>query len=303
MVMENLTAFGIHQISMHDIENSLYLGIGEILGSAEIDIKPEVVKNEGGSSLIPFDVATGRASGEITATFKDYKKQLHRFLYPWIAGSETEDSTGDPTGNITTLTNIVGTTAKSATIGIASVGIVSGSESSLPVGKYKAVVTAAATIDLYCDTDLTGKVAFQDNDGKVNTSSITIASGANTDVFGIRFTGGSGVIGMTVGDIALFEVRPISSYTHIQKYGVAGAYQREFLLRVYNEVVGNKIRCSEFYRCKAIASTAPSALDKDWSSMEATIQVLKPNTAALTMAQAYDSSVGTEFGRSIYINR
>lgn len=301
--MDNLTAFGIHQISMHDIENPLYFGTGEILGAAEIDIKPEMVKLEGGSSLIPFDVATGRASGEITATFKDYKKQLHRFLYPWIAGSETEDTTGDPTGAITTLTNIVGTTAKSATIGIASVGIVSGSESLLPVGKYKVVATAAATVDVYCDTDLTGKLTYQNNDGKVNSAALTITTGGNTDFNGIRFVGGSGTIGMTVGDVAFFEVRPVSSYTNIQRYGVAGAYQREFLLRIYNEVVGNKIRCSEFYRCKAIASTAPSALDKDWSSMEATIQILKPNAASLTYAQAYDSTVGTEFGRSIYINR
>ena len=301
--MENLTAFGIHQISMHDIADPTYMGIGEILASVEIDIKPEAVKLEGGSSLVPFDVATGRASGEITATVKDFKKQLSRFLYPYSSDSETENASGNPTGAITTLTNIIGTSAQSATTGIASVGIVSGLESSLPVGKYRAVVTAAATIDLYSDTDLSGKFTFQNADGKVNSASITIASGGTTDFSGIRFTGGSGTIGMTVGDIAVFEVSPVSSYTYIRKYGVAGAYQREFLLRVYHEIVDNKVRCSEFYRCKAFASAAPSAMEKEWSSLEATIQILKPNSAAITHAQAYDSTVGTEFGRSIWHNR
>lgn len=273
-----LTTFGIHQAVFKDLKDPSKWGMAKILGSAEPDLKQELIALEGGSNIIPWNAAPGRASGELTLTIRQYDKQILRFLSPYIDSAEVEDADGEAAGSVTTLTNLVGTSLKHNTTGIASVGLKSGGSASLAPGNYKAVVTGAATIDLYIDYDGTGKVEYQNSDMKINSSAITIASGAGTDYLGLTFTGGAGTIGMTVGDIAIFTVYPPSNYLLKSYFGKAGAVNREFSLTIYSECNGGKIRSTNFPRCVASASTPPQFLENDWASMEVTINVLQPET-------------------------
>ena len=271
-----LTSFGIHQATFKDILDPSKWGMAKILGSAEPDMKQELIPLEGGSNIVPWGAAPGRASGELTLTIRQYDKQILRFLAPWISTAEVEDSDGEAAGSVTALTNVVGTSASTATTGIASIAV--GTAASLAPGKYKAVVTAAGTIDLYVDYDGSGKAEYQNSDMKINSSAITIPSGSTVSSHGVTFTGGSGTIGMTVGDIATFTVNPISNYLLTNYFGKAGAVSREFSLTIYSECVGGKIRRTTYPRCIASASTPPQFLENDWASMEATINVLQPET-------------------------
>lgn len=271
-----LTSFGIHNATFKDILDPTYWGIAKILGSAEADLKQELVPLEGGSSIVPWGAAPARASGEITLPIRQYDKQILRFLKPWVAGSEVENTSGESGGSVTTITNAKGTSVVNASTGIASVAV--GTAANLKAGNYKVVVTAAATIDIYVDTDVVGGVEFQNSDLKINTSAITIPSSSTVEFQGIEFTGGSGTIGMTVGDIATFTVNPISTYLLDSYFGKTGACLREFELTVYAECLGGKIRTTTYPRCVASASTPIMFLENEWASMEATIQVLQPAT-------------------------
>lgn len=273
---QHIAAFGIHQATFKDLLDPSVWGVAKILGSAEPDLKQELIPLEGGSSIVPWGAAPGRASGEITLTIREYEKNVLRFLAPWKSDTDSEDADGEAAGSVTTPVNVVGTTAKSATIGVASIAVTTAA--SLAPGNYKAVVTAAATLDIYCDFDGTGNATYQDNNGKINDTAITIVSASTTVFKGLTFTGGSGTIGMTVGDIMTFTVNPISSYILKNYFGKVGAQLREFELTVYGECVGGRIRRTTYPRCVASASTPIAFLENDWASMEATVQVLTPET-------------------------
>lgn len=275
---KKLTSFGIHQAtfkSTSDTDKSW--GIAKILGSAEPDLKQELIPLEGGSSIVPWGAAPGRASGELTLTIREYTKEILQFLAPYISGSLVEDADGEAAGSITTIANALGTSVVDATTGIASVAIATAS--SLAPGNYKVVATGAATVDLYVDFDGTGNASYQDNAGKINDSAITIpGTGGTVDSHGLTFTGGSGTIALTSGDVATFTVNPISNYLLTSYFGKNGACSKEFELTIYSECVGGKVRRTTYPRCVASASTPVQFLENEWASMEATIQVLQPET-------------------------
>lgn len=273
---QNLTSFGIHQATFKDNLDPTFWGVAKILGSAEPDLKQELIPLEGGSSIVPFAAAPGRASGELTLTIRQYDKEILKFLAPWKSDSEVETLAGEASGSITTVVNAKGTSVKNNTTGIASIAITTAAD--LAPGNYKVVATGPATVDIYVDYDGTGNASYQDNAGKINSSSITIASATGTVFKGLTLTGGSGTIGFTTGDIATFTVNPISSYLMKSYFGKIGSQLREFSLSIYSECVGGKIRVTNYPRCVASASTPPQFLENEWASMEATIQILQPET-------------------------
>lgn len=273
-MVSNLTSFGIHQATFKDILDGSW-GIAKILGSAEADLKQELIPLEGGSSMVPWAAAPGRASGELTLTIRQYDKQILKFLSPYLAGaSDSETLAGEASGSITTVVNAKGTSVKNNTTGIASIAITTAAD--LAPGNYKVVAASATTVDIYIDYDGTGNASYQDNEGKVNSTAITIASGAGTVFKGLTITGGSGTIGFTTGDIATFTVNPISNYLLKRYFGKVGAQLREFSLTIYSECVGGKIRRTTYPRCIASASTPVNFLENEWAAMEATIMVLQP---------------------------
>lgn len=273
---KQLTSFGIHQAVFKDLADPQYWGVAKILGSAEPDLKQELIPLEGGSSIVPWGAAPGRASGEMTLTIREYTREILKFLATWKSDSEVEDADGEASGSITTPVNAKGTSVKDATTGIASVAITTAA--SLAPGNYKIVATGTATVDIYCDYDGTGNASYQNNGGKINDTAITIASASGTVFKGLTITGGSGTIGFVTGDIMTFTVNPSSNYLLNYKFGKLGAYQREFELVIYSECVGGKIRRTTYPRCVASASTPLQFLENEWASMEATVLVLQPET-------------------------
>lgn len=275
MLDPQLTSFGIHQATFKDNLDPTYWATAKIVGSAEVDLKPELIKLTGGSALVPWAAAPGTASGEITLTIKQYDKDLLRFLAPWISTSEVESATGEASGSVTAITNAKGTSIVDEVTGIQSIAV--GTASNLSPGNYKVVATGAATVDLYVDNDTTGQVEYQNSSLKINSAAITIpGSGSSVESQGIEFESGSGTIAFTTGDIATFTVNPISNYLLNSYFGKSGACSREFSFSVFSECVGGKLVRTDYPRCVASSTTAPMFLEKDFSSMEATIQVLQP---------------------------
>lgn len=277
MAYNQLTSFGIHQAYFEQISDPTYSAIAKILDSAEPDLAPELIPLTGGSAQLPWGAAPGLAAGTLTLPIKEYSQELLRFLAPWSSDVDTLDADGEASGSITTAANAKGTSVVNATTGIASVTIATAS--SLKPGRYKLVATAAATLDVYLDNDL-GGVTYQNNSGKINTTAITITSGGATSYLGLTITGGSGTIGFTTGDIATFTVNPSSSFLYKRKGGLIGTTPIEFKLTIFGEKVNNKIRTTTYNRCVASSDSSIKYLNKDWASIEATIQILQPISGA-----------------------
>lgn len=289
MAYNPLSSFGIHQVYFEQLSDPSYSAIAKILDSAESDLAAELIPLTGGSARLPWGAAPGTSAGTITLPIREYSQELLRFLAPWSSDVDTLDSDGEASGSITTAANAKGTSVIDATTGIASVAI--DTASSLKPGSYKIVCTGAATVDIYIDNDLGGNLTYQNNSGKVNTSAITIVSGTGTDYLGLTFTGGSGTIGMTTGDIATFTVNPSSSFLYKRKSGLVGTTPIEFKFTIFGEKVNNKIRTTTFNRCIASSDNSIKFLNKDWAAMEASIQVLQPTTGAAAWEDTFIDAI------------
>ena len=268
-------SFGIHNIYFEDLLDPTYSAVAKIIGSAEVDFKTAQVDNVGGSSVVPFASAPGKAASEIPIVIKQFDKQLVRFLTAYDAASVVETAAGEAGGSVSAIANLVGTSAVNATTGIASIAV--GTAADLRPGRYRVIATGAATVDLYVDTDVAGGVEYQNSDLKINAASITIpGTSATVESEGIEFTGGSGTVALVTGDVAYFNVLPISTYLLETYLGKPGAFQREFRLKIVSKCAGGRYVMTDLPRCVGSANMTPNFLEDEFSTMEATIKVLNP---------------------------
>jgi len=219
--------WGAHTVTILDPENGFLPyqdGMLEIIGSVENNFSYENVPLNGGSSSFPFASETGAASSEISMVVR----QANRSMFETFAGGIATETAGSTTGTVGTLVNTKGTSVV-ATTGIDSVSALSGSEANLKNGLYMVKVVTSTTVNIYAATNvdlLTGTdVEFQDTSYKLLASNLTITQSSDTDVtsLGIKLTGDSGTIGMTVGDVAMFEVS--RAHDGLREYSVGGIGQ------------------------------------------------------------------------------
>lgn len=206
--------YGVHSISPYSRSDKMPYGILKVVGSASLSLSASVEQLYAGSSKFSWAAESKTISSDIAAKVKAYPG----FLFTLFLGGSVTDNAAEALGSVTTLTNFKGTTAKSATIGIASVGITSGSEADVKFAKYIVKVVGSATVDVYAYSDVdisrgTDNV-YQTDLLKITATPLTIVTSAAVTVIpgtGLQFVGGSGTIGMTVGDTATFDSRPNNS--------------------------------------------------------------------------------------------
>jgi hypothetical protein len=205
--------FGIHSISPYSRTNKLPYGILKVIGSASLALNSSVEQLYGGAQKFAWAAESKTIASEMNCKVKAYPGFLFSL---WLGGTVT-DNNAEATGSVTTLTNFLGTSAKQASTGIASVGVKSGSEADVKFGNYVVKVVSATTVHVYLasDVDITrgADAAYQNDLLQLTVSALTITSGAAVTIpnTGLEFTGGSGTIGMTVGDTAYFSSRPINT--------------------------------------------------------------------------------------------
>lgn len=222
--------FGIHSVALMNRTNNMPYGILKVLGSTNIDLTQARVELFGGSQPYQWSNQPGTITSSITMNVKS----VDNFLYELFLGGSTVIAAAELTGNATTLTNVLGTTLKSATTGVASASVLAGAEADLKLGKAIVIAVSATTVDVYYTTDidfLVGADASFVNDLlKITATPLTIATGADVNIplFGLKLTGGSGAIAMTVGHTAEFQIRPINSGSSVITIGQNGANIPEF---------------------------------------------------------------------------
>ncbi len=204
--------FGIHSISIRDINTLEPFGIFKVIGDAELALPAGKVDLFGGSSKFKFASETTTIDSTFTASIKTYED----FLFEKFIGAKVTKTSASTTGTIDPIVNQSGTSVVDATTGIASVTLTSSEEKDLKFGGYTVKAVSATTIDIFVDTDINflskgADVDYQDDLLKVNATPITIPGTGGTVTlpdFGLTFTGGSGSISFVIGDTSVFDVVP-----------------------------------------------------------------------------------------------
>lgn len=207
--------YGIHSVTPYNLTTGAFYGMLRVLKGSTFTLNGDIVELRGGSNRFPWAAEDGNITAELALNCSEYPN----FLFELFMGKAPTPVAAEASGNCSTLTNKNGTTAMSATIGVATATVKAAAKADLKFGKYVVVVTAAATVDVYCSTNIdfargTDK-DFESDLLKITPSPLSITTGAAVEIagYGVELTGGSGTIGMTVGDTATFEVRPISTGT------------------------------------------------------------------------------------------
>lgn len=205
--------FGVHSITPYNRTTKEPYGILKVIGSANIALTSDLEQLFGGSSKYAWAAESKTVNTELTAKVKAYPD----FLFSLFLGSTVTTAGVDTAGAVTALTNQNGTSLQHATTGIASIAVKAAQKANLKFGKYLLKVLTSTTVGLYALSDIDnarGTDIVYTNDTLLVTLTIaTITSGGTIamDAVGLELTGGSGTIGMTVGDTATFQVLPPST--------------------------------------------------------------------------------------------
>lgn len=269
--------YGIHSVSPYSRTDGTFYGILKVLENSNVSLSAENIGLRGGANRFEWAAELGDITSECSLSYSEYPD----FVFTLFAGNAPTTNAAEATGNASTLTNKKGTSIMSATTGIASVTVLTGSEADLKFGKYVVKYASATTVDVYFSSDADigrGTDGAYLTDALKILSALTITTGGvttNLTGFGLKFTGGSGAIAFTSGDTATFEVRPINSGSTTVTIG-AQADQNfpEFGMIIMAAKRGNQ-EMFEIDALKCKAAGLPIGFARNaWSKAETTIKLL-----------------------------
>lgn len=263
--------FGVHSVSPYSRTTGLPYGTLKVLKSSSLSLAGETIPLMGGSSKYPWAVEDGAITGEMSLNFSQYED----FVFELFLGKAPTANTAEATGNVSSLTNKYGTSLQHATTGIASVTATSSDEADLKFGKYVLHVVTSTTVNIYALSDVDfargNNATFQNDALKINATPYTITSSGATLIaeLGLTLTGGSGTIGMTVGDTATFEVRPINTKSMSVIVGASeDSSFPEFGCVIITQKRGNgEMFEIDAYRCKGVGVPLGAEMNA-WSEAE-----------------------------------
>jgi len=273
--------FGIHSLTAYNPDTLQPYGTAKVLGQASVNLTGELTPLNGGSSAYPWRVERGLINSEISITLREYPD----WLYQTFLGKAATVNAAEANGAIAaSLANAGGTSVLDAATGVASAGVKSGSEADLKTGLYVVRAASSTTVDVYCMSDVdfaqgTDKV-FEDDTLKITASALTITTSTAVTIpdFGIELTGGSGTIGMTIGDTAFFEVRAQNTAsTEVVIGSSTESYVDVGLLLAAQKSGSKRITYIDIYR--SIGVGAPiNMTEQAFSEAEITLQAFRDST-------------------------
>jgi len=254
--------FGVHDVRIYNRTTWASVAYFRILGTVTANFESEIIDLKGGSNNFIWDSAIGAFGSTISIVSKEVTSDI----VTATLDSTTQEYGADSSGDIIDEANQVGTTCIDAAEGIATITVKTSGADELKEGWYRVVATAAATVDVYAMSSANfgrgTNEAFEDDDGKITPSALTIpAAGATVvvDNFGLKFTGGSSAsIAMTTGDSAIFYVqKPHGVGTFSSVIGNASLDFQDRGLVISSETNGGIITMMRFPRVKIAGWAAP----------------------------------------------
>lgn len=205
---------GIHGVCFWDIDTRVPHGkMLEVLGGASMTAAGESVELFGGSSKNPWGSEDGKTTYELSVKIKEFPS----YLWDLFHGGTHTDTASSATGTVSSIANVYGTSCFDASTGIATATIKAGENAELKFSHYVVEVISSTTVNVYgltnVDFDRGTDITYNADDMKLLAADLTISTGAAVEVTdtGVELTGGSGTIGMTIGDTACYKVVPANS--------------------------------------------------------------------------------------------
>lgn len=268
------TIFGIHSVTPYNTTTGEFYGELRVLESSSLSLQGELVDLMGGSNKYAWESQDGAITAEMALNFSEYPD----FVYELFLGKAPTSFSAEANGNVSTITNKSGTSVVAST-GIASVSLKTGEQADLKFGRYLVKVASATTVDVYFSSDYDiarGTDETISSDLLLVESGITITQSAAVDVgdFGLELTGDSGVIAMTTGDTATFEVRPVNQGGMTVKIGATASSEfPEFGAVLYAQKKSNELYEIDCFKCKALGM--PINFNRNaYSAAEVSVKVL-----------------------------
>lgn len=250
--------FGIHSFTAYDRDSGLPYGTALVVGDSSFSLSGQLASLHGGSNKYPWAVEETDITAELSVSVKQYEDWMMQLFL----GKKPTASGASATGTVSTLTNKKGSLVDSVK-GIASVSVVTGSESDLKFGKYvvQLVDKTAETVHVYALSNVDfargASKNFEDDLLRITTTPLTITNAGNIPVpgFGIKLVGGSAVdFSLSAnGDTATFEVLPPSKSSVSAIFGGSSDVFPEFGAIVVGQKRGNGEMVElDIYRLKAV---------------------------------------------------
>ena len=234
------TLFGVHSLTPYNRQTMIPYGQTLVLQGSTFALEGNLIELKGGSSRFTWAVEDGDIDASLNFTVSEYPN----WLFELFGGKAPTQGTAEPSGNISAIADVFGTSVVAAT-GIATVtAIPSTGAANLKMGKYVVKATGAAAFKVYCLSD----VDFgRGTDGTFVDDSLEIFSqtGATTGTtyditaFGLRITMGASATAMVTDDTASFDVRPINTFNRSVRIGGIADNFPEFGCIIYAQKSGS----------------------------------------------------------------
>lgn len=268
--------FGIHSVTPYRRTDGTPYGILKVLGGGNLELTGETEDLFGGSSKYAYASEATQVGAQMTLNVKSYPD----FLMELFLGGSVTAITAAANGEVRNTANKSGDSVIDASTGIGTVSITSGDEADAKAGRYVIKAVSATEVDVYLLTDIDfnrgTKGSYLDNalkiaeDVLIETSSASDLSG-----YGIDLNGGSGTIGFTTDDTAIFDVLPAHSGGSSILIGSETSEFPAFgAIMLANKRSTGEIFQLEAYNC--IGSGMPFPLqEKAWMISDLTVKVLR----------------------------
>ncbi len=274
--------FGIHSVSAVNRSTGLPYGMLAIVGDASVNLEASSVDNMGGSSLFPWATEITAIDSSASFNLKSWPDWVYTVFF---GASVSTTSASATTGTVSALVNYVNSSVFDATTGVATATLKSGEAANMKFNHYIVVAASATTVDVYTTSnfDFTrGTDLFFDDDTlKITTSALTITASTAVEIpgTGIELTGGSGTIGMTAGDVAVFEVAPPHNGISDISIGQSGIVFPEHELWLFGKKRASgesvSIRC---FKAQAVSGGTIPMSQSDFAATDITVKLLYDST-------------------------
>lgn len=273
---ENRIAFGIHSMCPYSRTDGLPYGILKVLGGGTLSLSAEYEDLFGGSNKFAWASEPKTISSEFSAVVKS----MPDFLFELYLGASVTTTAASATGTVAGFANKLGTSVFDATTGIATATVKSGSDADLKGGLYVVKAASTTTVDVYALTDLEflngTDLTFVNDALKITSAPLSITASTAVEIpsTGVELTGGSGTIGMTASDTAIFYVSAAHGGISSIKIGAAASQFAEHgMLTLGQKRSNGDIFEIEIY--KAVGAGFPIAMEETvFAIPELTIKLL-----------------------------
>lgn len=262
--------YGINDIRGYSRSTGESLFHLRVLGDFNSEFSAEIEKLMGGSQPFPFATAIKTLQSSLKITVREYTPDLTSIL---LGGTLTEYS-ADSNGDQIELENVTGTSAYSAVIGIASVGLNDADEMKEGWYLFKATDSTHGLVYAYSSANFARGTneAYENADGLITAASVTITTDTSTTVsnFGFKFIGGSSV-GMTASDTCRFYIQKPHGGAWKVKFGSNATTFDDIGIVIGAQVVDDETTFLHFYKCKVAGMSIPFK-EKGFSEYEISVE-------------------------------